>query len=158
VVEIRGAGKIPAGRTEIPFEFPLKAKAGLELYETYHGVFVNIQYLLRCDMKRGAFSKDLQKTSEFIVEGRQAPAALKRVPFKVAPSFFVCLQQPPLLTSHPFSPQFTPATLQNTKDRSRKIPDFMVEGHLDSAVCSITEPFSGEVRRVSPLPKYRPGS
>jgi hypothetical protein len=41
--------------------------------------------------------------------------------------------------------QFTPGTLQNAKDRARKIPDFVVEGHLDSAVCCITEPFSGEV-------------
>jgi hypothetical protein len=31
------------GTTEIPFEFPLKARPGQTLYETYHGVFVNIQ-------------------------------------------------------------------------------------------------------------------
>jgi hypothetical protein len=42
-LEVRKAGKLPAGRTEIPFEFPLRNKAALELYETYHGVFVNIQ-------------------------------------------------------------------------------------------------------------------
>ena len=36
-------GKIPAGKTEIPFEVPLKAKLNKTLYETYHGVFVNVQ-------------------------------------------------------------------------------------------------------------------
>ena len=33
----------PNGKTEIPFEIPLKPKGNKPLYETYHGVFVNIQ-------------------------------------------------------------------------------------------------------------------
>ena len=33
----------PSGKTEIPFEIPLKPKGNKTLYETYHGVFVNIQ-------------------------------------------------------------------------------------------------------------------
>lgn len=37
------SGKLPSGKTEIPFEFPLQVKGGKILYETYHGVFVNIQ-------------------------------------------------------------------------------------------------------------------
>lgn len=36
-------GKLPSGKTEIPFEFPLHVKGNKVLYETYHGVFVNIQ-------------------------------------------------------------------------------------------------------------------
>lgn len=36
-------GKLPSGKTEIPFEFPLHARGGRVLYETYHGMFVNIQ-------------------------------------------------------------------------------------------------------------------
>lgn len=36
-------GKFPSGKTEIPFEFPLHVKGNKVLYETYHGVFVNIQ-------------------------------------------------------------------------------------------------------------------
>ena len=31
------------GRMEIAFEFPLQAKGNKVLYETYHGVYVNIQ-------------------------------------------------------------------------------------------------------------------
>lgn len=61
-------GKIPAGMTDIPFEFPLKPRSGRSLYETYHGVFVNIQYLVKAELKRSFLSKDLLKTQEFIVE------------------------------------------------------------------------------------------
>src|SRR3989338_5490698 len=42
---ISKGGKLPAGSTEIPFEFELKPTEGQKkIYETYHGVFVNIQY------------------------------------------------------------------------------------------------------------------
>ncbi|XP_037278697.1 vacuolar protein sorting-associated protein 26C isoform X2 [Rhipicephalus microplus] len=67
-LEIAKAGRLPAGRTEMPFELPLRPRSGRTLYETYHGVFINIQYLLRCEMKRSLLSKDVQKTLEFIVE------------------------------------------------------------------------------------------
>ena len=36
----------PNGKTELPFEIPLKPKGNKPLYETYHGVFVNIQVFL----------------------------------------------------------------------------------------------------------------
>ena len=42
-LDIAKPGRLPSGKTEIPFEVPLKPKAGKTLYETYHGVFVNIQ-------------------------------------------------------------------------------------------------------------------
>jgi hypothetical protein len=42
-LDLTKAGKLPAGRTEIPFEVPLKPKVNKVLYETFHGVFVNIQ-------------------------------------------------------------------------------------------------------------------
>lgn len=42
-IEVAKAGKVPMGKTEIPFEFPLNTKSNKVLYETYHGVFVNIQ-------------------------------------------------------------------------------------------------------------------
>lgn len=67
-VTISEGGKLPDGTTELPFEFPLEPLQGQQLYDTYHGVFVNIQYNLRCDMKRGILAKDMQKSLEFIVE------------------------------------------------------------------------------------------
>ncbi|XP_059676525.1 vacuolar protein sorting-associated protein 26C isoform X3 [Gavia stellata] len=42
-IEMVKPGKLPSGKTEIPFEFPLHMKGNKVLYETYHGVFVNIQ-------------------------------------------------------------------------------------------------------------------
>jgi hypothetical protein len=42
-MEISKAGKLPANKTEIPFEIPLKTKGNKPLYETYHGVFINVQ-------------------------------------------------------------------------------------------------------------------
>ncbi|XP_023375360.1 Down syndrome critical region protein 3 [Otolemur garnettii] len=66
-IEMVKPGKFPSGKTEVPFEFPLHVKGNKVLYETYHGVFVNIQYTLRCDMKRSLLAKDLTKTCEFIV-------------------------------------------------------------------------------------------
>lgn len=42
-IEMVKPGKFPSGKTEIPFEFPLHVKGTKVLYETYHGVFVNIQ-------------------------------------------------------------------------------------------------------------------
>jgi hypothetical protein len=38
------AGKVPDGITELPFEFPLSALPGQTLYDSYHGVYVNISY------------------------------------------------------------------------------------------------------------------
>jgi hypothetical protein len=42
-IDVLKPGKIPSGKTEVPFEFPLLVKGSKVLYETYHGVFVNIQ-------------------------------------------------------------------------------------------------------------------
>ncbi|XP_054722541.1 vacuolar protein sorting-associated protein 26C-like [Uloborus diversus] len=42
-LEIAKAGRLPSGRTEFPFEIPLKPRANRSLYETYHGVFISIQ-------------------------------------------------------------------------------------------------------------------
>jgi flavorubredoxin len=41
-LELSKAGKFTTSKVEIPFEIPLKSK-GKPLYETYHGVFINIQ-------------------------------------------------------------------------------------------------------------------
>ncbi len=45
-MEIAKSGKLPVGKTEIPFELPLRPKSNKTLYETYHGVFITIQVLL----------------------------------------------------------------------------------------------------------------
>ncbi|KAI7688411.1 hypothetical protein SSS_02150 [Sarcoptes scabiei] len=67
-VEVSKGGKFPSGLTEIPFEVLLKPKNNRSLFETYHGVFITIQYLLRCEIKRPMLVKDIQKVIEFFVE------------------------------------------------------------------------------------------
>ena len=52
--EVCPSGKFAAGVTEIPFEFDLKANPGEELFDTYHGVYVNVQYNITANMTRSA--------------------------------------------------------------------------------------------------------
>lgn len=74
-VELALPGKIPVGITEIPFEMPLRARQAVSpgypgLLETYHGVFVNIMYTLKCNMKRSFLNKPLFTTCQFFVQYR----------------------------------------------------------------------------------------
>ena len=62
------AGRLPSGTTEIPFACTLQSHGTRSLYETYHGVFINIQYFVKVEMKRGLLLKDMEKSCEFIVE------------------------------------------------------------------------------------------
>ncbi|KAJ3589266.1 hypothetical protein NHX12_010112 [Muraenolepis orangiensis] len=122
-IEVAKAGKIPGGKMEIPFEFPLSTKGNKVLYETYHGVFVNIQYMLRCDMKRSLLAKDLSRTFEFMVH---------------------CQPQKAKLVPAPVDFTVTPETLQNVQERSL-LPRFLIRGHLNATSCVITEPLTGEL-------------
>lgn len=122
VVEVTPPGKIPAGATNIPFELPLRPKQNRTLYETYHGVFVNISYMLRCEMKRNFLAKDIIKSQQFMVQYKDALKAVKKhVKFSISPE-----------------------SLQNAKDKAN-IPRFLVNGFLDSTVCCLTKPFTGEI-------------
>jgi hypothetical protein len=42
-IELAKPGPISNVKTEIPFQVQLKGKPNKPLYETYHGVFVNVQ-------------------------------------------------------------------------------------------------------------------
>ncbi|XP_001605839.1 vacuolar protein sorting-associated protein 26C [Nasonia vitripennis] len=125
-VEVAPVGKIPSGKTEIPFELPLKPRGTKTLYETYHGVFVNIQYMIRCDIKRSFLAKDVSKSLEFIVEDK--PVKKEKEPNKTV--FF----------------EIMPESLQNTRDRDRSnVPRFRISGKLDSLYCKLSDPLTGEV-------------
>ncbi|KAG6803191.1 Down syndrome critical region protein 3 [Apis mellifera caucasica] len=124
-LDVAPSGKIPSGRTEIPFELPLKPRGTKSLYETYHGVFVNIQYFIRCDIKRNFLAKDVNKSLEFIVEDK-IPLKIQKEPTKS-----VCFN-------------IMPESLQNTRDRTN-VPRFCISGKLDSLYCKISEPLTGEV-------------
>ncbi|GFR27151.1 vacuolar protein sorting-associated protein 26C [Trichonephila clavata] len=123
VIEIAKPGKLPPGRTEIPFEIPLKPRPNRTLYETYHGVFISIQYYLKCEMKRSLLNKDLQKILEFIMEYKNQKVDSKAIPVNFS---------------------ITPESLQNVRYR-KNMPNFVIKGRIDSTVCNIMQPFTGEL-------------
>ena len=126
-LDVAPAGKIPSGKTEIPFELPLKPRGSKSLYETYHGVFVNTQYMIRCDVKRNFLAKDVSKSLEFIVEDLNSnglKSQTKPVNFKIMPE-----------------------SLQNVRERA-SVPRFCISGKIDSLECKLSEPLTGEVCKV----------
>lgn len=127
-IELSPGGNIPAGTTQIPFEFILRPLPDKQLYETYHGVYVNVQYLITVDMTRGMMAKNIKKSKEFMVE-IEAEADFKKQ-----------------IGDQPFAFKVSPDSLQNVKEVSKKkIPDFLFEGKLAHTVCSVNQPFSGEI-------------
>ena len=112
--------KIPSGVTEIPFELPLRAKPNKTLYETYHGVFVNVQYTIVVEMKRSFLSKDLQKEVEFILEYSE----------------WSNTDEP-----NPVDFSITPQSLANVKD-CRTVPSYSFEAILIQASAASPSPFA----------------
>lgn len=96
-VEFQKSGRIPGGKTEVPFELPLKAKGSKRLLETYHGVFITIQYTIKVEVKKSMLNKDLVKVLEFMIE--KSDPMTETIP-------------------QPLSFIITPETLQNLKSVS----------------------------------------
>lgn len=74
-VELASSGRVPAGVTEIPFELPLRAVPAPAstpgaLPETYHGVFVNVTYVLRVAARRSLFNKPLAASCQLFLQAR----------------------------------------------------------------------------------------
>ena len=122
--ELQPAGKLPADATEFAFEFELQPVAGEKLHESYHGVFVNLQYVITVEVRRGMLAKNLKRSIEFIVE---APEARQH---KESPATF----------------SIVPESLENVrKSALHQVPNFKIRGQLDSVVCNIAQPLTGEV-------------
>ncbi|XP_018578599.1 Down syndrome critical region protein 3 homolog [Anoplophora glabripennis] len=126
--EVKGSDRLPSGVTEIPFEIPLKPKSNRVLYETYHGVYVNISYGLRCDIKRSFLSKDLQKCQQFLVQYRPG--------YNPSPEILLKKSQTPVHF------ELTPAKLASGASGA---PEFLLKGELDTVYCNITKPFKGKL-------------
>jgi len=125
-LQVTPPGKLPVGTTELPFEFKLEPLTGQTLYETYHGVFVNVQYTINVDCPRPLLAKNLSTGLEFIIHNKTDPSTYT-MPSEVA--FTI-----------------TRNSLRNLKKSVlARIPDFRVTGRLTSATCPIGRPFTGEV-------------
>lgn len=133
VVEIAGRSKIPAGITEIPFEIPLQPRQNRVLYETFHGVYININYRLKCDIKRSFLAKDISKELEFVVEHKDHihdSSLLNK------------------LKNSKVNFTITPNTLLFHSHNNVPVPHFSVEVVLHSTYCDITVPFTGELQII----------
>lgn len=118
------AGKLPQGTTEIPFKFPMKSqKPNQSLFETYHGVFVNINYILKCEVKRSFLAKSVSVVQEFMVQTKP-------------------IERPNTNESN-FSIS-TESLKKNAKERIQ-IPRFLITGRLNETICCITQPLTGHV-------------
>ena len=82
------------------------------------------RYALHVEIRRGILAKNIKRSIEFIVE---APAPL---PPKPQPAPFLIV----------------PDSLENVrKSALHHVPTFKISGQIDSTVCNIAAPFTGEV-------------
>ncbi|KAK2960484.1 Down syndrome critical region protein 3 (DSCR3) [Blattamonas nauphoetae] len=131
-IELAKAGKLPKGQTEIPFEFPLQTEKGVTLFETYHGIMINIRYSLAVEIQRGVFSKSLRKTVEIIIVNySQEIRSLQPLEFEMSSD-----------------------KRKKIADKSGKEPPtYKFRGRIDSRICNVVEPFTGEIEVIhSSLP------
>ncbi|XP_055338768.1 vacuolar protein sorting-associated protein 26C-like [Paramacrobiotus metropolitanus] len=122
-LEMAKPGRLAAGTTEIPFELKLVQLVNKTLYETYHGVYITVQYTIKCEMKRSVLNRDIIKSLEFVVEVPQ--------PYDDS-------------ENKPLTFNITPESLQNIAE-STKLPRFCIKGQLDRSHFRITEPMLGEL-------------
>jgi hypothetical protein len=118
---IEASGNVKEGVTDIPFEFLLKPLEGQELHESYHGVYVNISYMLNANIVKRYFGKDLTKSMEFIVELEKKGDSPKpvREDFDISQNSI------------------------EVKKKGLDLPDFRIFGHMDSLTLPINLPITG---------------
>eukprot|EP01129_Flabellula_baltica_P009817 TRINITY_DN4081_c0_g1_i1.p1 TRINITY_DN4081_c0_g1~~TRINITY_DN4081_c0_g1_i1.p1 ORF type:complete len:293 (-),score=60.18 TRINITY_DN4081_c0_g1_i1:19-897(-) len=114
-------GKVK-GSVEYPFEFILQPLSGQELFETYHGVYVNVEYTLQADLKAGFFGKNLSTDLEFLVELEPVPISS----LEIKPDEF----------------SISPSSVENTP---KDLPDFSLKGSYVTTICPITQPLEGHL-------------
>ncbi|XP_063712409.1 vacuolar protein sorting-associated protein 26C-like [Symsagittifera roscoffensis] len=128
-VEVAKSGKLPNGKTEFPFEVPLSPKSSAKmLYETYQGVYVNVSYTIKSEMKTGLLKKDKLEQVEFFVE------------------------YPPVVPEDLVNSKYVDFSLEpeklKIKDKNLVVPDFKVVGTMDNTVHSILKPYTGTIKVV----------
>lgn len=124
-VQLVGPAKLPQGFTELAFEFPIiaSAKEQKTLFETYHGIFININYMIKCEIRRNFLSKSVQKAQQFVIQYKPKAKVDENVV-----SFTI--------------------SSENLRKLARErvaIPRFLITGRLDTTDCCITKPLTGHV-------------
>mmetsp|Transcript_4819 Transcript_4819/g.7149 ORF Transcript_4819/g.7149 Transcript_4819/m.7149 type:complete len:306 (-) Transcript_4819:170-1087(-) len=124
-IQLSPAAKLKRGLTEIPFGFVLGTPhTKREMLDTYHGVYINVMHTVTARMKMGLLAVDPASQLEFRVEvSGKEELEKKAVSFKI-----------------------TPTGIKNlSRAQQQIIPNFEIEGKIDSTLCDLTKPFTGEV-------------
>ncbi|GAU99079.1 hypothetical protein RvY_10125 [Ramazzottius varieornatus] len=121
--ELLKPGRLSTGITRIPFNVKLAPLNNKILYETYHGVSITIQYIVKVEMKRSVLNRDLAKSLEFVVETPENPDNS---------------------LNSPLTFDITPESLRNVVE-SGKLPKFRIHGQLDKSSFEIAKPLTGEL-------------
>lgn len=129
-------GKLPASKKEalkIPFQMVLE-KTLTELFETYHGVHLNVQYTMRGEIKRHLLAQKISAPPvEIFVESRPTAIENPQATAPVAKEFVL-----------------TPANIDETSRTSNLVPnniDFEIKGQLDSTSFQMDQPLSGQSKK-----------
>jgi len=95
----------------------------------YVGVFINIQYSLKCEVKRSfLIGPSMSKNLEFIVEyGWDPPNPSAPLKELIAPA------------------EMKRVDFEMLSEAGSKLGVFKAHGHIDSVICPITKPFTGEI-------------
>ncbi|XP_068142319.1 vacuolar protein sorting-associated protein 26C [Drosophila tropicalis] len=132
-LELAAPGKLSPGRSEFHFELPLVCrKEPKMLYETYHGVFISINYQLRCDVKRNFLGKSLQKIQQFCVQYKPRELSESDIEARKAVPFSL-------------SPDSLPKNATSTAKERLSMPRFLITGSIDRLESCVTEPLTGHI-------------
>lgn len=147
-LQIAPAGHFAAGLTEFPFEFALVAQRDpqLRLYETYHGVFVAVNYALRCEVRRAFLAKSHTKSCTFVVQNRaQVPTAPASSDPKAATAAAAAVTRPPGNGVEPVNFTVSPESVARTAKERIVIPRFLITGRLDRSEWCVSQPITGQL-------------
>ncbi|EKX36926.1 down syndrome critical region protein 3, partial [Guillardia theta CCMP2712] len=119
--EVQPAGKLAEGKIAIPFEFKLQQTGTRPLLDTYHGVYISVQYNLTVEMlKSGMFGQNLMETTEFIVE--------ENMPSKSPKEFTMSSEN-----------------IKKSRGTREQGHTFNIRCRLDSTTMPVTQPLSGKI-------------
>ncbi|OTF83730.1 Down syndrome critical region protein 3-like protein, partial [Euroglyphus maynei] len=106
----------------------------------FEAFYNSAKYLLKCELKRPMLNKDIQKVIEFFIEYSRPTNSLDI-------SMRNLVSSGPTNGSKPLNFILTPESIQNVRDVSKKnrVPKFRIKGLIDSTICYIWEPFTGEL-------------
>lgn len=132
--QVAKPGTVPIGTTELPFEItlPKQNDARRPLYETYHGLYIIIQYTIRVEVRRSLLNRDLQKTIEFLLEYAETDEQRHQEGTGST------------IQSGPVKIMVTSNQIESPRGNAR-MPNFVISGFLDAAVCKLTLPLTGEI-------------